>query len=192
MTEPTKWPPYPIGPNDSIFAMGVASVKFTELESVLRFIFGTVFELDSSATDMLPAKIGNEAAAILIEQRLERVPWKEPAKGYIEHFLNGFAVCLENRNYLVHSNVAWTGTESIVLFRTTKQGLTQGAVPTLGELRAVADDMHTYVSYGRMLGNAINNARSDPPIFPVSAFPWPGKPALPRKLQYSSDPLQLR
>jgi hypothetical protein len=41
----SQWPPYPIGPRDSIFAMGVASIKFNELESVLRFIFGTVFGL---------------------------------------------------------------------------------------------------------------------------------------------------
>jgi hypothetical protein len=192
MTGTSGWPAYQIGPRDSVFAIGVASTKFAELESVLWFIFGPVFELDMEASTMIPAKIGNEAAVDLIRRRLPEGGWQDAAKGDIEHFLAAFMICLENRNSLLHSALAWTGTESTVLFKTSKQGKTHGAVPTLTELRAVADDMQTYIIFGRALGNAINNRRSEPPMFPESAFPWPEKPALPVPLRYSAEPQPLR
>jgi hypothetical protein len=185
MTAAPDWPAYPIGPKDSIFAMGLAGIKFAELESVLRFIFGTVYALDADASTMMGAKIGNDAMIDLTRRRLSEGGWADPAKGDVAHFIKAFDICLENRNYLMHSQLAWTGSESTVLFRTSKQGKTLGAVPTLLELRAVADDMHAYCEFGRALGNAINNRLSDPPMFPVSAFPWPDKPALPRALRYS-------
>lgn len=192
MATAPDWPAYPTGPRDSIFAMGVASIKFAELEGVLHFIFGTVFGLDMDATTMIPAKIGNEAAVDLARRRLPAAGWTNPANDHIQHFLEGFGICLNNRNYLMHSELAWTGSASTVLFRTSKQGRTLGAVPTLAELRAVADEIHAYTLYGRAVGNAINVRLSDPPVFPVSAFPWPDKPAAPRELQYSPDPQPLR
>jgi hypothetical protein len=192
MSSSSEWPNYTIGPRDSIFAMGVASTKFTELEVMLWFIFGTVFNLDMDGSTMIPAKIGNEATKDLIDRRLLKLGWGEPAKGHVEHFLEGFNICLENRNYLVHSGLAWTGSPSIVLLKTSKQGITQAAIPTLDELRAVADDIQAYTEYGRAVGNAINNNLSGHPVFPVSVFPWPHKPVLPRRLRYSSDPQPLR
>ncbi len=82
-------------------------------------------------------------------------------------------------------------TSKTVLFKTTKTGNVVAIGLTLAELRAIADDIHTYCEYGRLLGNAINNMSSEPPAFPVSAFPWPDKPALPRKVVYKSDPIPL-
>ena len=173
MTTTPEWPAYRIGPRDAVFAIGVASTNFTQLESVLSFIFGTVFDLDMDASTMMPAKIGNEAAVDLIRRRLPQGAWGEPAKGHILHFLDAFNICLENRNSLLHSVLAWTGSPSTVLFKTSKQGKTHGSVPTLEELRAVADAMHTYTNFGRALGNWINNHRSDLPVFPTRHSHYP-------------------
>ena len=48
--------------------------------------------------------------------------------------------------------------------------------------------MNAYCTYGRMLGNAINNTAEEVPIFPVTAFPWPKKPTLPFELKYEPFP----
>ena len=48
---PAQTGAYPTGPKDSIFAMGVASIKWAELESVLHFMFGTIFDLDLARAD---------------------------------------------------------------------------------------------------------------------------------------------
>ena len=62
MTEIADWPAYPIGPRDRIFAIGVVSTKFAELESAMRFLFSTVFGLDQEDGILIFAKIGNETA----------------------------------------------------------------------------------------------------------------------------------
>jgi hypothetical protein len=136
----------------------MVSIKFAELESSLQFMFGTIFGLDMEATFTIASKIGNEACLDLMERRLPSNHWREEVDGHALHFIVGFRKCLDNRNHLVHSNLAWTGNEHTVLFKTSKQGKTLGAVPTLAELRQVADDMHAYTEYGRWLGNHINNA----------------------------------
>jgi hypothetical protein len=45
--------------------------------------------------------------------------------------------------------------------------------------------MNAFCTYGRQLGNAINNTLTDPPIVPVTVYPWPTKPLLPRKLNFT-------
>lgn len=187
-----EWPPYPIGPRDSIFAVGVTATRFAELESVLRFIFGTVFQLGFDDSTMLASKMGNEATMFLVRQKSASLD--SIAKDHILHFLKGFDACKEARDHLMHSGLAWAGgTDHNYFYKTTKQGQTVGAAPTLKQLREVADDIVRYVEYGRMLGNAITNSCfEEVPIFPVSAFPWPDKPSAPTQLAFSADPIVNR
>jgi hypothetical protein len=180
------WPAYTIGPRNSIFVLGVVSIKYTEMESVLCFLFATVFNLESETATMLVSKMGAKASAELVEQKLPDTQWDDEIKDRVSHFVKGFKICNENRNDLMHSNVAWTGNDRTVLFKTSRQGNTHGTTHTLDELRHIADDMNTYCEYGRWLGNAINITLSDPPVFLPSAFPLPDKPPLPSKVNYSS------
>ena len=196
MADTPKWPAYSTGPQDSIFALGVASSKFAELESVLQFIFSTIFQLESDHGQMMFSKIGSEAVLDLNRRAMPsaeilkspRLPTGVIAD--VEYFLDGFELCLKNRNHLMHSNFAWN-TEPI-LYKTTKKGQTQIALPTLRELRQIADDMYAFSLYGRLLGNAINNRKFEPPIFSDAIFPWPDRPPLPQELRYSSGPQALR
>ena len=73
MTISEGWPSYTMGPRDSLFAIGVASAKYVELETVIEFLFGTVFELDMEATRIIMAKIGFEVASKLMSQRLNQI-----------------------------------------------------------------------------------------------------------------------
>ena len=182
-------------------ALGVACTKYTELESIVEFMFGTVFELGIDATRIVVSKIGFEAASQLMAKRLSQLEWPAKFKDAVGHFITAVNICNGNRNHLMHSEMMFTDldntiipfkpTAKTVLFKTTKAGKVVATALTITELRAVADDINTYCEYGRLLGNAINNMSSDPPTFPVSVFPWPDKPALPRSLEYKSDPIPL-
>jgi hypothetical protein len=185
------WPSYPIGPRKSIFAMGVVSIKFAELESVIIFMLATVTGSSVDAATKIASKIGTASCQYFARQMLPRHEWSEQANELVEHFFKGVAVLTDNRNHLMHSNLAWTASEHTVLFKTSKRGNTVMAVPRLNELQQVADDMEAFISFGRQLANAINNESSAIPIFPKSAFPWPNKPATPSALVFTPGPHPL-
>jgi hypothetical protein len=185
------WPAYPIGPKDSIFALGVASCKFAELESIVHFMFATVFDFGLDTAIMIASKIGLEATIELTERQLPKTGWVESINDLVSYFFEGFGICFENRNHLMHSNFTWAPVP--ILYKTTKKGTVQIAAPSFSELRQIADDMNAFTRYGRQLANAINNQKidADIPKFPASAFPLPDKPPLPRRLDYSPDPRAL-
>ncbi len=180
------WPEYAIGPKDSLFAIGVASSNFTQLETVMQFIFASVLDLTIENSEMISAKIGAEATVILTRQRLAALTWEEHIKDRVLHFLRGFDICLENRNHLMHSEISWLAgthkTEKTFLFKRTRKGELHLAAPKLEQLRQIADSMMIFTHYGRGLGNWINNNSTKPPTFPDAVFPLPDKPALPQAL----------
>jgi hypothetical protein len=193
MVDP-KWPSYPIGPTESIFALGVASIKYAELESSLIFIFLTVLGIDRDLATMIHARVGSEACIKLIEQILPPLTMIGPPTRdvfEIRYFIKVFQICTENRNHFMHSGIAILGgREETLLFKTSKQGKTIIAMRDFRELRQVADDMNACHLYGRALGNAINaRLGGGAPVLP---FPWPDRPPLPHRLDYTSDPIQLR
>ena len=75
-----------------------------------------------------------------------------------------------------------------MLFKKSRTGNDSYLSIPLAQLKQVADEMNAYCTYGRMLGNAINNTSEEVPIFPVTAFPWPKKPTLPFELKYEPFP----
>jgi hypothetical protein len=193
MGMPNEWPSYPTGPRDSIFAMGVVSIKFAELESVLIFMFATVKGISIDEATKEASKIGARNCQRLTGQMLAENEWPDRTSKLVEHFVEGVSVCIENRNNLMHSNLAWTGGEHTVLYKTSKQdGRTIMAVPKLSELRRVADDMNAFILFGRQLANAINNACSEVPIFPEFVFRWPHEPPMPSALDFTAEPQPLR
>ena len=189
---PNDWPPYQIGPRESIFAMGVVSVKFAELESVLTFMFATILGVDLDHATKTAAKIGTRTCLNRMSTELQTVDWPHSTRELANCFVDGASVCTDNRNYLMPSNIAWTGDQHNVLFKTMREGNTTVAVPKLSELRRIADDMNEFILFGRQLANAINNESSEIPLFPINVFPWPDKPREPFTLEFSSEPMTLR
>jgi hypothetical protein len=189
MTENSNWPIYPIGPRDSIFALGVVSVVFADLEAALGYIFATVLSLDLDTNDLIVAKIGSLACLQLIRQKLDKnTAWPSQAKDHITHFVEAFDICMNNRNHLIHSRIS-ASIDHTFLFKRSKQGKALGFVPKLIELQKAADDMYTYIQYGINLSNALNNTIA--PIFDNAIFPWPAKPPLPHPINYQSGPIPL-
>src|SRR4051812_2006551 len=128
MTAIADWPAYPIGPRDSIFAIGVVSTKFAELESEMRFLFSTVFGLDREDGILIFARIGNEAIIDLTKRRLAKTERPQKIQDDVLYFVKAFEICKDNRNGLMHSDLVW-GPHKTVLFKTTRMGTTKVAKP---------------------------------------------------------------
>jgi hypothetical protein len=174
------WPSFAIGPDDSIFALGVISLKFMELETIFQFLFGAILRLDRDQTKVISAKLGTTAALELLSRdRVAETTWSEDVKDHVLHFLSAMKICADNRNHLMHSGMAWRfGDKRVVMYKRSRPGSLLALSTTLAELRQVADEMNFYCVYGRKLDNAISN--------PATAFPLPKKkPDLPVKLEYS-------
>lgn len=187
MSATDSWPSYPTGDKDSIFAIGVISLKFVELEAVLIRLFATILRIPYETAQQISSRVGSSACSALTDQAAEkkRHGWSEDVQAHIEHFLKGFSVCTENRNNVAHSDIAWSSSNAeVALYKISKNGNEIMAVAELGHLHRVADDMNTYAVYGRQLANAINNHASETPIFDVGSLSWPDKPLPPHTLDY--------
>ncbi len=191
MVDDKEWPDYPIGPRNSVFAMGLISIKFAELESVLAFLFATQFEPGLDNTIALCAKVGSKACGELMDARLASHVWPDSTKQKVRHFLRAFFILTDSRNSLMHSNLAWVAGSHTVLFKTARSGRTVAVAPTLEVLRRIADDMNAFVDYGRCLGNAINFASPDALKVFEGDFPYPDDPQLPAKLEYTGARIDL-
>lgn len=185
--DPSAWPSYPIGPRDSVFALGVVSVNYTSLEFALGSVFANVIGLTDDFTRALLPKIGNEDRITLLRQALCGRDWPADLKEHITHFVDGFKILAENRNQLMHSDVTAVTEERIALYKSNRRdGKTILTLINLADLRQVADDMMAYYDYSLIISNVIT-LLSYPGGW-LSPDPLLIKPPLPRKLDYSSQP----
>ena len=194
MAEKPEWPPYPAGNRSSIFALGVASIKYAELENIFTLVFAVTTGIPGWLATNIHAKCGSLACVQLAYQELlppDMIGPPSRAESEIRYFLKAFEQCMENRNHLMHSSMFHLSTEAeTILMKTSKQGKATISLQPLPKMRQVADDMAAYTNYGRAVVNAISARRPEvPPLFPVALFPWPDRPAPPHKLDYSSGPL---
>jgi len=196
MAETPKWPSYPVGNREGIFALGVAGIKYAELESIFTLVFAIVTEVPSWSATMIHAKCGTVACIQLAYQALPPLKMMGPptrAESELRYFLNAFDICTENRNHLMHSAMFHQSPDdNTLLYKTSKQGKSVISLQPLPKMRQVADDMQAYLDYGRSLVNAISVRRPESsPDIPTGLFPWPDRPAPPHKLDYSSDPIPI-
>jgi hypothetical protein len=192
------WPSYGIGPHDSVFALGVASVNYARLEFAFGGVFGNVVGLTNTETwEKLP-KIRNSERVARIRKALSERDWPQEAKQQIDHFIDAFKILVDSRNLLMHSNITSGVRDTIALYKYDFFGKTILAEVKPEELRRVADDMMTYFDYGLRLANVIAfkllsggaagmeqlGLKVETPLLDV----WPEKPPLPVKLDYRSRP----
>jgi hypothetical protein len=115
----------------------------------------------------------------------------------IEHFLSGFDICAENRNFLMHSltrnavgsNQLYLELEKSARSQPTRRNLVRLSVE---DIRRIADEIDTYDHFGFNLVLWLL-ARLDGGVLklgdgPEQRPPLPDKPALPAKLNLSGAP----
>ena len=171
-----------------MFALGVVGVKYAQLEFALSAMFSTVTGIERDMASLLLPRIRNNVRLNLMRERLPDHNWPTEASERVQHFIDGFNVCANNRNLLMHSNIFTMSQDAIILYKTSNSGKTVGKTvscnPTLAEVRQVGDDMHTFFGYGLSLSNSINFNLIPPKLLPLPV-PWPDKPPLPRNLSYT-------
>lgn len=183
----SEWPRYDVGPKECMFALGVVGVKYAQLEFALSGMFSTVTGIKSDIVSLLLQQIRNNNIRLnLMRESLPRREWPGQVTELVQHFIDGFNVCAQNRNLLMHSNIFMMSEDAIILYKANNSGKTVSCNPTLGELRQVADDMNAFFDYGLALSNTININLIPPRILP-SPVPWPCKPILPRNLSYTGE-----
>ncbi len=94
--EQSDWPAYHTGPRESIFALGVVSTKFAELESILIFMFATVVGIGMEAATKIASKSGTGNCLHLTRELLSQNGWPDTTNTLVNHFLKGLQILAEN------------------------------------------------------------------------------------------------
>jgi hypothetical protein len=157
-------------------------------------MFTAILGLESDVSSRLMYKVTPEMRDRLMRETLPTRDWPDNVKDLALHFIEAHKICYENRNKLMHSNLAAMSPEAVILAKTGRDGKTTLANPKLSELQNVADDMNTYFNYGLRLSNMINFEllRLKPMEGDSWYRSWPGKPPLPIPLEYTSDPRPIQ
>jgi hypothetical protein len=199
MVDDPEWPAYPVGPKDSIFALGVVSVNYARLEFAVYGMFTSILGLEPEVGRKLMYKTTPEMRDRLMRETLPTRQWASNVVELAQHFICAHKICYENRNKLAHSSLHAMSPDAIILVKAGRDGKGTLANPMLAEFQKVADDMHIYFEFGLWLSNMISSeilgANSKLSLIRPgdrAYSTWPGKPPLPIPLEYTSDLVPIR
>jgi hypothetical protein len=166
-----KWPVYLTGPENSMHALGVVSVNFANFERAITWVFAAVSQRPEAEAREIHARKGTSECVKKIEQASRERGWSGIVDGRVRHFIAATRTLIDNRNLLMHSIVVGE-----TLYKTSRGGDRQMLDATTAQIRAVADDLHRYFSFGRLLAKCIatkvDQAHHD----------WPYEPRAPKAL----------
>ena len=188
MTDFAAWPVYEIGPRDSVFAIGVASVNYARLEFAFSGVFAQVLGKTNKEVWALLPKLNNKKRQREMRKRLKELDWPDETKDRVSHFIEAFKILVKNRNLLDHSAVFASAEGPTSLYKYDTEGNTIHTVLTTGELRTVADEIIAYNDYGLLFSSSIGPKGALNTHFRST---WPDPPPLPRALEYTSNPIAI-
>jgi hypothetical protein len=162
MAEP-KWPRYPIGSRDTVFAVGVIALVYNRLEIVFRMIFAAVLDMPDQKAGVIFYKIQNDARRQILEQTLKQRSLDRRLVDRISFFLDAFDMCANNRHWIMHSysdpkpfSEHWgSDDDPLQLVKFSRKGHTLKCTATVADLRRVADDTQRLVNFGFALAGNI-------------------------------------
>ena len=157
-----EWPRYEAGRTDYIFALGVLAANFNRLEGFLRLHFSLHIRVPADAVDHLFAKLDNTDRLKQISLNLTEMPYTSRQKSAVEYFMRGYTICAQNRNILLHAQAlpvteVRSKRERVIFFKTSKNApyLTSRYMPSIAQIKAVADSMNAFADYGQQVGDLI-------------------------------------
>jgi hypothetical protein len=193
-TEVDDWPPYRIGNADHLHALGAIATAYNLLEFRLRALFSLY-----SISDDVFTKNNNFDRVKLLRGAVDKSSNPDAIKKDAKYFLEGYEICTDNRNILMHSITMFTWLDpdadrcpvsnptqpdGLAFQKPARKGPLAIKIyqPTLEELRGVADDSKEYEDYGdRLYFHILKNcepARYASYRFPAGAkFELPERPA---------------
>jgi hypothetical protein len=153
-----------VGREDYIFALGVLSANFNELEGVLQLLFSINVRIPFEAMIFMFARSDNAQRIKILQGCLTELPYIKRDKDAIEYFLRGYARCAENRNILLHSEISTYGNKTkrkrVIFYKDSKKPPHDPTryTPSITTLRAIADAMRKFAGYGSDLGFFLRDA----------------------------------
>ncbi|MBN8982132.1 MAG: hypothetical protein J0I29_12790 [Rhizobiales bacterium] len=190
-----KWPDYLPGPKSHLAALGVISLTYGFLEEFFQLLFADVTGMNRDQVTALFQRLPNNNRTKVMRELLEKSTIPANIKELVIHFVKGFEICAENRHGLMHSRsggiargISSNDHYGFVFTKNTKSGTPMISLPSLADLRAIADAMNEYAIFGAWVGQAINSARiTSMPVDSVWLPPSLKKPALPPSLDWQSE-----
>jgi hypothetical protein len=186
MADVPAWPSYEVGPEDSIFALGVVSVNFARFEYAFTWLFSVVSGLHEDFARITLARVGLLTCSQLLGSMIEKKDWPDGATELIRYFLKATKILVENRNTLLHSNLIQGWEKDATLYHVSRQGTMIQLQMSVDQIRQVADDLERYFIFAQTVANAVavnvsQAAQREAGLF--GPFPWPNKLPLPTPIQ---------
>ncbi len=160
---PENWPSYLSLPQGDVFALGVIALESALLENIFRAILSSVARWNNHQTAAIFNRLNNRGRQDVIDDLLPNTTIPLETKDDINHFVAGYMVCAENRNYLMHSSSGGTyrgsanGVGGLVLERYSRPGNKWVCYPTNKQLCGVADEIHAYAGFGSIVHMDVRN-----------------------------------
>jgi hypothetical protein len=132
------------------------------LENMFRHLFATVTRMNEFQVSAIFDRMANNNRLDALGDLLNKTTLTEQIKERVRYFCSGFKICAENRHAIMHSHSGGIYTNysrnerGILLSKYTRSGNKLVCAASLRQLRAVADDIHTFAMFG---GNVISDIR---------------------------------
>jgi hypothetical protein len=183
-------PNYAVGPSKHVHALGVISLNYNMFELGLVAIL-ELYVPKAEATRLFDDKTNKQRVDTI--RRASRQYEKDTViVDLIEHLLEFFSICRQNRNSLMHSkqHFAVSYEEFLSVEKKPRNADVWNEFHlTLSDLRRMADEMMEGVFYITDVWRFVNFRDSPPMKAPLQSPVLPGKPNLPRLLQPNEHPL---
>lgn len=103
--ELSKWARNQPGSHEDIFALGVISLNYGQLEDIFSFLFEAVTEMTRVQVQVLFRRIQNDSRLKIYSQLLAaRTDLPPELVDRLVHFSKGYETCVDNRNEVMHSH----------------------------------------------------------------------------------------
>lgn len=176
MTEADIWPDpsFHIGQRDHLHALGAIIATYNMLEFALFVMFKNALRLPDEHARRLFILLNNHNRIELIKDAALTLNHRDA----IIHFVDGFSILTNTRNFLAHSMVIQNTTEQAHLTFGKGSKRNPGELSfthlTLDEIREIADQMKAFWLYGSHIAASIAGVRHLPEL---------AKPPLPIKMK---------
>ena len=175
-------------------ALGVVAANYNHLEFILKIIFYHYMGLEHQATDLVFAKLNNNRNRLdMLAECVETREKNSDAKDRALHFIRGFALCADNRNFLMHGRTDDPRENILVLVKASRNDPKKSNYLqlTVREIQAIADEIYAFDNFGLKLYIWLT-AQNHGGMFlmpkgEVVAPTLPDKPALPKPLKLTDS-----
>lgn len=190
MTAPTKWPPYYVGPESHIHAIGIVAMLYTSLEVVFESIIHHYMNTNEEIQAFVFSSLRQQSQAELLRICLACKETNQDRITHVEHFIDCFNACSANRNTLMHADINATDSTGILIALEKRSKRKPHVVNMLklkaSDIQRVADEMNDVWIFGARLYLILagDHANQHNPYRHISS--WPDKPQIPASL-YQED-----